>query len=230
MMNHNSKGKHLIGVLGLVDLVHCVDWWLAVLKSMLELAKMPKCWACWDTHEDEPFIRACTGCLDPDLQYIHQSCIDSFINYLPNINSMDLDLPEDLTIWEILTYRPTAESLPLLAFKCTRCCDPYDVEIFHYSRFQSLIRIHQSIFCALIGLFLCSLVVIVSSALLLLTGNELLLNSPVFAYFGFPGIPIKVWSILLCIGYSLLNFAMWILVIFKIPPFRVVRVLDKESE
>ena len=186
------------------------------------------CWACWDTNEDEPFIRPCTSCLDPELQWIHSNCMNQYINNLPNINALEFDLPEDLGFWDTVWYRPTVEELPLLEFKCTRCLDAYNVEISYYSRFQSLLKIHQSIFIALIGLFICSVVVITSSTILLVHGSETLLQSPIFAYFGFPGVPIRIWSILLCIGYSLLNVVMWFFVVYKIPPFRIVNVLDKE--
>jgi hypothetical protein len=40
------------------------------------------CWACWEPEVDsklDPLIRACRGCKDPNLQYIHQNCMNTYI-------------------------------------------------------------------------------------------------------------------------------------------------------
>eukprot|EP00835_Amoeboradix_gromovi_P002177 NODE_117_length_18986_cov_0.639540.p8 type:complete len:197 gc:universal NODE_117_length_18986_cov_0.639540:2753-3343(+) len=185
------------------------------------------CWICWDTNTDIPFIRPCLGCKDPELQYAHSTCMNQYINSLPRVNSIDLDLPEGLGLWETIFYRPSLEALPLLDFKCTRCLDSYNVELDYSSRLNSLFRIHKSILFALLGLFVCSAVVIVSSCIILSSGNETFLRSPIFSLFGFKGISLKTWSILLCVLYSLLNVLMWLFVFFKIPPFRIITVLDK---
>ena len=72
----------------------------------------PICWACWEpTHSFwKPLVRVCLGCLDPELQYIHQACIDKFINALP---------PQRLAL------DPLAD--PPVLFYCTRCKHPYHV-------------------------------------------------------------------------------------------------------
>lgn len=43
------------------------------------------CWACWESAETyyNPLVRVCRGCKDPELQLIHQRCIDKYINALP---------------------------------------------------------------------------------------------------------------------------------------------------
>ncbi len=185
------------------------------------------CWACWDSADQSTFIRPCLGCLDPELQYIHQDCMNRYMNSLPSINVVELSTSDELGFWESLWYRPTAESLPLLELKCTRCLDNYDIDISYKSRVYNLLYNFRPILIALIGLFLCSAVVITSSIYLLMTGNHQMLNSPLFAFFGFPGISIKIWSILLCIGYFTVNIIMWCFVVFKIPPFRVITVHSK---
>ncbi|KAJ3069317.1 hypothetical protein HDU98_007628 [Podochytrium sp. JEL0797] len=51
-----------------------------------------RCWCCWETAEtpQDPLIRVCRGCKDPDLQWIHQSCVDSYLSALPPSS----DIPE----------------------------------------------------------------------------------------------------------------------------------------
>jgi hypothetical protein len=46
----------------------------------------PMCWACWETREspENRLIRACHGCKDKDLQYIHESCINTYIKNIVN--------------------------------------------------------------------------------------------------------------------------------------------------
>jgi hypothetical protein len=69
--------------------------------------KKGKCWCCWEFSEtpDDPLIRVCRGCKDPDLQYIHQDCINQYISNLPNPSHSSLDSENQ--------------------FYCTRCKDPY---------------------------------------------------------------------------------------------------------
>ena len=48
----------------------------------------PRCWCCWLTKSDpittwkNPLIRACTGCKDLDLQYVHVDCMNRYITNL----------------------------------------------------------------------------------------------------------------------------------------------------
>lgn len=41
-----------------------------------------RCWACWETDDthSNPLIRACLKCKDEELQYIHQTCIDTYMS------------------------------------------------------------------------------------------------------------------------------------------------------
>ncbi|KAJ3185860.1 hypothetical protein HDU85_001229 [Gaertneriomyces sp. JEL0708] len=45
-----------------------------------------RCWCCWEETESRsnPLIRVCWGCKDPDLQFVHQECIDKYITALPS--------------------------------------------------------------------------------------------------------------------------------------------------
>ncbi|KAI8610505.1 hypothetical protein BC830DRAFT_1145494 [Chytriomyces sp. MP71] len=70
-----------------------------------------RCWCCWDATETRanPLIRPCRGCKDPDLQWIHQACIDTYLTKLP------------------ARMRHEAAQSRTVRFKCARCCDAYMV-------------------------------------------------------------------------------------------------------
>ncbi|KAI8616573.1 hypothetical protein BC830DRAFT_1167704 [Chytriomyces sp. MP71] len=83
-----------------------------------------KCWCCWEyeTNSNDasnPLIRVCWGCKDPDLQWIHQICIDSFLTKLPVSPARR---PRRLGLWNAYSV-----SVPSTSFRCTRCNDPYQV-------------------------------------------------------------------------------------------------------
>jgi hypothetical protein len=80
-----------------------------------------KCWCCWNYNHSEknPLIRVCQGCKDPELQYIHQDCINSFITSLPLPRRPRSPRPQS-TISEFLQQD--------VLYDCTRCRDPYVVE------------------------------------------------------------------------------------------------------
>eukprot|EP00835_Amoeboradix_gromovi_P005287 NODE_483_length_7824_cov_0.163625.p5 type:complete len:172 gc:universal NODE_483_length_7824_cov_0.163625:1101-1616(+) len=71
------------------------------------------CWCCWESEftDENPLIRACKSCKDRDLQYIHRNCIEGFLNNLPS--------------------KETTE------FRCSRCLDPYKVEV-SWSTFKTI--------------------------------------------------------------------------------------------
>ena len=60
-------------------------------KSNDEQEEGPRCWCCWLTKSDpvttdqNPLIRACTGCKDEDLQYVHRDCMNRYITNLIQI-------------------------------------------------------------------------------------------------------------------------------------------------
>ena len=72
-----------------------------------------RCWCCWEynNEDSDPLIRACTGCLDEDLQMIHVSCLERYLNGLCD----------------------TVE------YRCTRCLDYYPVEL-QWSRWKGAKR------------------------------------------------------------------------------------------
>ncbi|KXS13578.1 hypothetical protein M427DRAFT_58399 [Gonapodya prolifera JEL478] len=76
------------------------------------MAAKGRCWACWETTDslDNPRIRACISCKDPDLRWIHKICIEKYLS------SMMSPLSE---------FHVGKND----GFQCTRCCDPYNVSI-----------------------------------------------------------------------------------------------------
>jgi hypothetical protein len=90
------------------------------------------CWCCWETTNtsSDPLIRVCRGCRDPDLQFIHQSCINKFLTALPAPTSQQPDLE-------------TGE-IPLQKFRCTRCNDDYVVVQTPISPFLTMFVLHFS--------------------------------------------------------------------------------------
>ncbi|ORY37799.1 hypothetical protein BCR33DRAFT_721290 [Rhizoclosmatium globosum] len=78
-----------------------------------------RCWCCWETTDtpSNTLIRVCLGCKDPDLQWIHQTCVDSFITALPD--AID---PSTNAVME------------KRVFKCTRCAEIYNVKETETSR------------------------------------------------------------------------------------------------
>lgn len=51
---------------------------------MKDTKKKSRCWCCWDSSDktSDRLVKVCGGCKDPDLQWIHQTCIDRFISML----------------------------------------------------------------------------------------------------------------------------------------------------
>ena len=93
------------------------------------------CWCCWSSEDsfENPLIRACYGCKDIELQYIHKTCLETYLNNLP--------------IYEF------AE------FKCTRCCDNYPVEVtwssYKTMRNTPLIIIPIAVIASLLVTMIC---------------------------------------------------------------------------
>ncbi|KAI8612492.1 hypothetical protein BC830DRAFT_1136368 [Chytriomyces sp. MP71] len=89
-----------------------------------------KCWCCWETCDTaaNPLIRVCTGCLDPDLQWIHQGCIDTFVSALPTPSVSRT------------ASTPQAPGVLSRDFRCTRCNDPYKVSERAVPRILCLLR------------------------------------------------------------------------------------------
>ncbi|KAJ3101219.1 hypothetical protein HDU97_001570 [Phlyctochytrium planicorne] len=77
-----------------------------------------QCWCCWEDEEtpENQRIRACLGCKDPDLQYIHQECIDRWVTALPQ-----------------------PRTPPPHIHRCTRCGDVYEVEMTPIPRYKVLL-------------------------------------------------------------------------------------------
>ena len=106
------------------------------------IANRIKCWACWEpqtNHRKNPLIRVCRGCKDPELQYIHQECINSYISSLPlprrprspRTTGTSQQLPT--TAQQFLNENSDTEDL--VYYYCTRCRDPYVVTEVEISPF-----------------------------------------------------------------------------------------------
>jgi DNA-directed RNA polymerase subunit RPC12/RpoP len=102
-----------------------------ILFGLLGQETNYKCWACWETmsSNSNPLIRVCKGCkgrkqtdIDPELQYIHQNCINSYITSLPQPRRPRSPRQQNLT--EFLEQGSETE----VYYDCTRCRDPYVVE------------------------------------------------------------------------------------------------------
>lgn len=96
-----------------------------------------KCWACWESSNSyrNPLIRVCLHCKDPDLQYIHQSCINSYISSLPlprrprspRLNQLQNQDNEQEQVQEPTQTVAEFLSQDQVLYDCTRCRDPYTV-------------------------------------------------------------------------------------------------------
>lgn len=93
-----------------------------------------RCWCCWESTQTprNPLIRACLGCKDPDLQLIHQECIDQYINALPATSTHD-------------------------PHHCTRCNDAYIITVARISPF-TLIKKDKFLCLSLSFMVFCMLV------------------------------------------------------------------------
>jgi hypothetical protein len=93
------------------------------------------CWCCWEStsSQENPLIRACLDCKDPDLQLIHSKCINSYINALPH----------------------TTKALDL---QCTRCAYPYNITYLPINPFTIIVKDKQlTVYLAIMVLCIISL-------------------------------------------------------------------------
>ncbi|KAL3898187.1 MAG: hypothetical protein SGCHY_002909 [Lobulomycetales sp.] len=99
---------------------------------------MVKCWACWQENStpEDPLIRPCLGCRDPELQYIHSSCIDKFLS---------LQAKKALVLDDVEKANSVA--------RCTRCMYQYSIVRSPLS-ISKCIRGEPLIFLGLLFLFL----------------------------------------------------------------------------
>jgi hypothetical protein len=134
-----------------------------------------QCWACWESLETKsnPLIRTCLGCKDPDLQFIHQLCIDQFINNLPTSSSGQ-------------------------TFQCSRCRDPYFVQVIHISPLTVLLGSKK--LCTMILTFTAILLLIISFVILQLANaswNDFVVIGPVAI--SFP-LLLSIFLAIICLG------------------------------
>ncbi|KAI9204160.1 uncharacterized protein BJ171DRAFT_582137 [Polychytrium aggregatum] len=115
-----------------------------------------RCWCCWESHEtaNDPLIRACLGCRDIDLQYVHQSCVNRYINALPSA-----------TLTTNRAYR-----------HCTRCGDQYTITERQVPWLETLWSTPSLVY-RVVGLFLYTVVLTAACSMLLYRyrNNDILL-------------------------------------------------------
>ncbi|KAJ3275571.1 hypothetical protein HDV01_007574 [Terramyces sp. JEL0728] len=166
-----------------------------------------KCWACWETFSSasNPLIRVCQGCKDPELQYIHQECIDSYISSLPQPRRPRSPRPrgrDQQSVSEFLAE----EQPPVVLYDCTRCRDPYTVEERPISPFIIMWQDVWLRFLAVI-LTIVSIVMIGSAAIIIVFGwddNEVLAE-----IFGLP-ITVVFLALLLTVIGLIGTVGLWI--------------------
>ncbi|KAI3635499.1 hypothetical protein MIR68_006137 [Amoeboaphelidium protococcarum] len=66
-----------------------------------------RCWACWESDNGpdcrDPLVKVCTGCKDPDLQYIHQNCIDLYVTNIIKDSAAQAGFP--MLIYDVFSSR-----------------------------------------------------------------------------------------------------------------------------
>jgi hypothetical protein len=158
-----------------------------------------KCWACWESTSSyrNPLIRVCRHCKDPDLQYIHQNCINSYISSLPlprrprsprvaqpggegGDGNQDGQLqnqePPQQTVAEFLSQEE-------VLYDCTRCRDPYTVSTVAISPLEV---IWQDVWMRSIAIVLLFGFLVMGSTLVVIAAN---------AYWGQDVVLFSVWGI-----------------------------------
>jgi hypothetical protein len=142
-----------------------------------------KCWACWEStnRSSNPLIRVCYGCKDPELQYIHQQCINSYISSLPLPRRPRSPRPGTQT--SIRQFLDQEEGIRPVLYDCTRCRDPYVVQ-------QKLISplevIWKDIYLRLIFILLIIACAIMTVTCFVIAGNTWETDFALFYIFGFP--------------------------------------------
>lgn len=87
------------------------------------------CWACWERTEtpSNPLIRACQGCKDVDLMWIHLTCMNKYLNTLPTRKSSFGPAQCEESLFNTSFTRQT--SYVTNEYACTRCKSTYLVRV-----------------------------------------------------------------------------------------------------
>src|SRR6476469_1415533 len=101
-----------------------------------------KCWCCWELSEttENPLIRVCRGCKDPDLQWIHQQCIDRYISSLPPPRHAPSSGPSSSSSSSSSSSQSPVGEGEHQVFSCTRCKDVYKVDSHRLPLFKALLE------------------------------------------------------------------------------------------
>ncbi|KAJ3235914.1 hypothetical protein HDU78_004916 [Chytriomyces hyalinus] len=124
-----------------------------------------KCWCCWESAETrhDPLIRVCLGCRDPDLQWVHQSCMDRYLSNLPprppsaSTTIAPPALASTASDIHHLLDEYDSSVLSNTQFFCTRCNDPYYVIEKPVSRITSIFNDR------FLGAAMCVMIVCIST-------------------------------------------------------------------
>ncbi|KAJ3347872.1 hypothetical protein HDU83_001698 [Entophlyctis luteolus] len=120
-----------------------------------------RCWCCWEATDcsADPLVRACRFCKDPDLQYIHQSCFDSYLNSLPTPAPI-VHYPGLFWNTTNVSELPAAGTQPV--FRCTRCLDVYAVTETRTSLLWAILK-DDSLRAAVVVACVCVAIVTLST-------------------------------------------------------------------
>ena len=126
-----------------------------------------RCWACWESQNStsNPLIRVCHGCKDPELQFIHQNCVNAYIQSLPWPRR-----PRSPRVSENQSLEEFLESEQVF-FDCTRCRDPYVVEERDISPFY-VIWDDVWVRCLCIAIIVATVLILVFGTLLFEISRE----------------------------------------------------------
>lgn len=185
---------------------HILISFVLIVSHSIAHMEIVKCWCCWETGLQSELIRVCRGCKDPDLQYIHQECMDRYITNLPTPRQrtqrhQDADTED--------------ETLPLIAneqdgsdhqFFCTRCKDPYKIQSIPVSPLVILFQ-EKVLFPSMILITLCILVLTASCLGLII--DHFSTGTVVY----FLRIPVWVLASLMLIMSHAVNGFTWIMVL-----------------
>ncbi|KAI9145096.1 hypothetical protein BKA69DRAFT_662361 [Paraphysoderma sedebokerense] len=173
---------------------------LSTYFSSETVSKKGRCWACWlynDTASN-PLIRACLGCRDVDLQYIHRECIEKYLNSLP----------------------PRTDK----SYYCTRCKDTYDVSWTELHPMYILFDQNPILAGVIIGMTVSTVILCYSCMILLSRQGSKYVQT--LLLFGLK-MDLQYWCYFMMGSYTMMNFLVWSFVLKHCSGYVALRVGNK---